>query len=214
MRTFVVVVVVLAMAGGLLSDPPAEPIDERVARLVKQLGHKEFAKREAASKELDAIGEPALKALRKAATDDDAEIRQRAAKIVGDITGRIRAAAAKKELEKLQGTWYMVSIDSGGMVYPKAQRSGVGRRHDHDRGRYRQPEADRIHLRPRPAQGHSRPLHLDTRRRQPPDLFGPRQQPTDGVLGQIRLPPRHQARQEWAQGCLYFLSRNSICEIK
>jgi uncharacterized protein (TIGR03067 family) len=87
---------------------------DRIGVLIRQLGHKEFAKREAASKELDDIGAPALDALRNAAADDDAEIRQRAAKILGAITGRIRTAAAKKELEKLQGTWYTVSTNSKG----------------------------------------------------------------------------------------------------
>jgi uncharacterized protein (TIGR03067 family) len=87
---------------------------DQIAVLIRQLGHKEFAKREAASKELDDIGEPALDALRKAVTDDDAEIRQRAAKILGAITGRMRAAAAKKELQKLQGTWYTVSTNYRG----------------------------------------------------------------------------------------------------
>ena len=87
---------------------------DRIAALVRQLGDREFAKREAASKELDAIGEPALDALRKAATDDDAEVRRRAAKVLGAITGRLRAAAAKKDLAKLQGTWYTVSINHRG----------------------------------------------------------------------------------------------------
>src|SRR5262245_25080520 len=87
---------------------------EQIAGLVRQLGHKEFAKREAASKELDAIGEPALPALRKAISDPDAEIRQRAEKLVVSITGRVRAAAARKELEKLQGTWYTISTSHQG----------------------------------------------------------------------------------------------------
>jgi hypothetical protein len=85
--------------------------------LIKQLGHEEFTKREAASKELDAIGEPALDALRKAAASDgDVEIRRRAERIVQSVTGRIRAALAEKELKKLQGTWYTVSINYRGMA--------------------------------------------------------------------------------------------------
>ena len=89
----------------------------RVARLIRQLGHDEFAKREAASKELDAIGEPALDALRKAAaSSDDAEIRRRAERIVDAVTGRIRAAAAKADIEKLRGTWYIVSFSNQGVT--------------------------------------------------------------------------------------------------
>jgi uncharacterized protein (TIGR03067 family) len=87
---------------------------DRIAALIRQLGDQEFAKREAASRELDAIGEPALDALRKASRDDDAEVRRRAADILAAITGRARAAAAKKDLAKLQGTWFTVSINARG----------------------------------------------------------------------------------------------------
>lgn len=114
MRSHVVGVAFLAVAGSLLGESPDELMASRVGRLVQQLGHNEFAKREAASKELDAIGEPALDALRKATSHEDAEIRQRAEKIVSTITSRIRAAVTKKELEKLQGTWSLVSMEVGG----------------------------------------------------------------------------------------------------
>jgi uncharacterized protein (TIGR03067 family) len=93
--------------------PPAKAPVDRIADLIQQLGHKEFAKREAAGKELEAIGEPALDGLRKAAAANvDAEIRQRAEKIILSI----RAAVAKKELAKLQGTWYTVSTNFRGTV--------------------------------------------------------------------------------------------------
>jgi hypothetical protein len=39
---------------------------DRVARLIAQLGHSAYARREAASDELERIGKPALDALRKA----------------------------------------------------------------------------------------------------------------------------------------------------
>src|SRR2546423_1670887 len=105
MRSYVVGMVLLAALGGLSGDPPGEPAADRVARLVKQLGHREFAKREAASKELDAIGEPALPALRKAASGGDPEVRRRAERILQTVTGRSRAAAARKELARWQGEW-------------------------------------------------------------------------------------------------------------
>ncbi len=110
MRPYVLGLVLLAVLGGQSGQPQGEPTADRVARLVKQLGHKEYAKREAASKDLDALGEPALPALRKAAKDGDAEVRRRATRIAAAITGRIRAAAAKKDLERLQGTWYTVAV--------------------------------------------------------------------------------------------------------
>jgi uncharacterized protein (TIGR03067 family) len=98
---------------------------ERLARLIKQLGHDKFAKREQASKELDAIGEPALGALRKATSDEDAEIRHRATKIVAIITSRIRAAVTSKELEKLQGSWSLVSMEVGGQQIKGEDKSFV-----------------------------------------------------------------------------------------
>ena len=108
------------VAMSLALTPGAEPVRsnsgedaqrQRIVGLIRQLGDKEFAKREAASKELDAIGELALDELRKAATNDDAEVRQRAAKIVLSVSSRARAAAAKKELGKWEGVW-----ESGGQA--------------------------------------------------------------------------------------------------
>src|SRR5262245_49977844 len=66
MRSYVIGIVLLAAPGGLLSDLPDEPLADRVVRLIKQLGHEKYAKREQASKELEAIGAPALDALRQA----------------------------------------------------------------------------------------------------------------------------------------------------
>jgi uncharacterized protein (TIGR03067 family) len=118
--------VLLAASAGLFGNPPDEPMADRVARLIKQLGHEEFAKREAASKELDAIGAPALDALRNAATDsNDAEIRRRAEQIAGIITGRIRAVVTRKELEKLQGTWSLVSMEMDGQQIKGEDKSFI-----------------------------------------------------------------------------------------
>jgi uncharacterized protein (TIGR03067 family) len=102
MRSFVVAIVFLAVPAGIIGDPPSEPVADRVARLIEQLGHDQFAKREAASKELDAIGEPALDALRKAAASDrDPEIRSRAGRIVEALAARAR----RRELGKWAGSW-------------------------------------------------------------------------------------------------------------
>src|SRR5262245_8638210 len=114
MRTYVFGIMLLIVSGGLLGEQPAESMADRIARLVKQLGHDEFAKRNEASKELDAIGEPALPALRKAAADGEAEVQRRAERLIASITGRVRAAVTKKELEKLQGTWICVASESNG----------------------------------------------------------------------------------------------------
>src|SRR5262245_9943384 len=118
MRTNVLIAVAIALlvAGGYdlgsAPPPPAKAPVDRIADLIQQLGHKEFAKREAAAKELQAIGEPALDALRKTAANNDPEIRERAQKVVLAI----RADLARKELAKLQGTWYTVSTDLKGTI--------------------------------------------------------------------------------------------------
>src|SRR3954468_24587439 len=79
----------------LRADPGTQTQGERIARLIGQLGDLNFAKREAASKELDPIGEPALGALRKAASHDDPEVLSRAERVSQAVVGRMRAAAAK-----------------------------------------------------------------------------------------------------------------------
>jgi WD40 repeat protein len=65
----------------------AAPADAaEIERLIKQLGSDMFREREAASRRLDAIGEPAWDALGKAAeTSHDAEIRRRAERLVRAI---------------------------------------------------------------------------------------------------------------------------------
>jgi hypothetical protein len=95
MRTFVLLgaAVSLGLAAGLLrGDPEAG----RIAGLIKQLGDNKFARREAASKQLEAAGQPALPALRKAAVaDKDAEVRRRAQLLVQSIRRRIPHLAYK-----------------------------------------------------------------------------------------------------------------------
>src|SRR5262245_15206289 len=115
MRSHVMLAMVLFAGASLLhGQPDQEAMTNRVARLIRQLGDSEFTKREQASKELDAIGAPALPALRQAASGEDAEVRRRAERLIASITGRVRAAVTKKELEKLQGTWIRVAHETNG----------------------------------------------------------------------------------------------------
>src|SRR5262249_34545060 len=88
---------------------------ERVARLIKQLGDDDFAKREAAGKELNAIGTPALAALRNAASSDELEIRRRASSLVTSITEAEKEPGVKEMQERLQGDWKCVSMHSNGL---------------------------------------------------------------------------------------------------
>src|SRR5262249_22206725 len=63
---------------------PAAPVDPaRLARLVADLNHDKFKERERATKELEALGELAAPALRKAlATGPSAETKQRATQLL------------------------------------------------------------------------------------------------------------------------------------
>jgi tRNA A-37 threonylcarbamoyl transferase component Bud32 len=76
-------------------DPEEEPSADRLTSLIRQLGDRKFAKREEASKELEALGMDALPPLRKAIASDDPEIRRRADALIRGITQRIARADVK-----------------------------------------------------------------------------------------------------------------------
>ena len=132
----VVGLIVTAQVGTIRGDPGKETETEKIARLIQQLGDGAFRKREAASKELDAIGEPALAALRKAAASSDAaEIRRRAERISDTIAARVAEAGAKAELAKFQGVWKQVgagcTITIIGDKWVQKWPIGDGRAHVH-----------------------------------------------------------------------------------
>src|SRR5262245_28189315 len=119
----------LLLALGVCTHVPSQDVadSQRIIRLIKQLGDEDFAKREAAGKELADIGELALPALRQAAASaKDLEVRARAGKIVREHETRALAAIAKKELAGLQGTWHSVATEMG-----SAPQTGVNRADKH-----------------------------------------------------------------------------------
>src|SRR5262245_47149490 len=65
---------------------------ERIDQLIAHLGSKQFAERDAATRALDALGEPVLEALRKARTSEDAEVSRRAEELVAQIERRMENA--------------------------------------------------------------------------------------------------------------------------
>jgi hypothetical protein len=70
-------------------DPPPAKVDaEKIDKLIKQLNSNKFSERVLATRELDAIGVPALEALRKAAKSDGAEVSKRAAELIKKIEER------------------------------------------------------------------------------------------------------------------------------
>src|SRR5262249_55675630 len=89
--TAVALGVMLAAAGpvALPSPAPAQPGKPgEIEHLVEQLGSLKFRDREEASKRLEALGEPAWAALRKAAVSPDSEVRRRAQRLLQSIAKR------------------------------------------------------------------------------------------------------------------------------
>lgn len=90
MRACGVVFLVLGMnvtlAPALQPDPMPKATAARIAELIEQLRHDEFATRQVASKALEAVGKPALDALRKATRHPDLEVHRRALQIISKIT--------------------------------------------------------------------------------------------------------------------------------
>jgi hypothetical protein len=108
----VVGLALLVVAGTPGREPSKKSDNQRVARLIRQLGDDEFAKREAASKELETIGAPAMGALRKAAASgDDLEIRRRSKQLVQAIAGRLRKTS-------ISGRWTGYGVNSLGQQSP------------------------------------------------------------------------------------------------
>ncbi|MBL8792600.1 MAG: HEAT repeat domain-containing protein [Planctomycetia bacterium] len=70
--------------GGRSAEPDSSD-RARIARLIGQLGNDDFKVREAAGKELEKIGVPALKPLEEALKSTDAEVRRRAEDLLDKI---------------------------------------------------------------------------------------------------------------------------------
>src|SRR2546428_2390316 len=84
-RCFAFLLLMLPFVPAVADDPD----DKEIARLVKQLGSSDFRTRDAATKRLQEIGEPALDALNKAATSKDLEMRRRAEQVIAVIENKL-----------------------------------------------------------------------------------------------------------------------------
>jgi WD40 repeat protein len=92
--------------------PPAEPAQAaEIARLIRQLGDDQFDKREEACKRLEEIGEPALPPLRQALDSKDAEVRQRAERVLAAIAKRVFREVGRLEGHTLQVNCLALSAD-------------------------------------------------------------------------------------------------------
>src|SRR5438034_6413537 len=80
-RCFAGLLLVLPFVPAVADDPD----DKEIARLVKQLGSSDFRTRDAATKRLKDLGEPAADALVRAMMTTDLEARRRAEAILTEI---------------------------------------------------------------------------------------------------------------------------------
>lgn len=92
---------------------PAEGGETAPARLVQRLGSARYAEREAASRQLQALGEAALPALRQAARGSESEVRRRAEHLIPLIERHVEAArllAGKRVRLNLKGATMQEAI--------------------------------------------------------------------------------------------------------
>jgi WD40 repeat protein len=82
--------------------PVARGQEERVARLIKDLDDDNFKVRAKAWRELEAIGEPAVKALREALKSSSAEVRDRAEQLLEKVQGKERSPEQLRQVRALE----------------------------------------------------------------------------------------------------------------
>jgi hypothetical protein len=82
----------VAIVAGWAAVAPGDTAPEQVDRLISRLGSGAYRDREAATRELNALGVDALAALRRAAGAADPETRRRAAELIERIGDRLAAA--------------------------------------------------------------------------------------------------------------------------
>jgi hypothetical protein len=80
------------VAFGVPRAPAGKAHEEAAARLVRQLGSRKYSEREAAARQLEALGEPALPALRRVVSSGDLEVRRRAESLIARIEQRAETA--------------------------------------------------------------------------------------------------------------------------
>lgn len=146
-------IVVCSLAGAAPADEAApSPTAERIAALVEDLGHDDFARRRNATRALIAIGDPVTAAVYEATESENPEVRRRARRVLGrlvhrDLLERFTALGAKPdhEVDVEEGMWLIARV-----VDPRVRRAEVDRSLDQLAERVRkQVEKAGIDKRPR-----------------------------------------------------------------
>src|SRR5437764_8565643 len=122
-RCFAGLLLLLPLVPAVADDPD----DKEIARLVKQLGSSDFRIREAATKRLTEIGEPALDALVRAMMTNDLEAGRRAEAILTEIgkpaLDALNQAATSKDVETRRRAEQLVAVIED-KVYPELRLIG------------------------------------------------------------------------------------------
>jgi len=126
LRTTVPAVLLWLAAAVWCGEPPAKtdaPAPEQLAAWVRQLGDENFQTREEAQQKLLAAGQPAVAPLRTAAQSEDAEVRTRAERILGELEAGDRIRAAMQKLGA--GNWDEVKSALDVLVDQVGRKHGV-----------------------------------------------------------------------------------------
>src|SRR5438445_10660003 len=122
-RCFAFLLLMLPFVPAVADDPD----DKEIARLVKQLGSSDFRMREAATKRLTEIGEPAVDALVRAMNTNDLEARRRAEAILTEIgepaLDALRKAATSNDVETRRRAEQIVAAIEN-KLYPELRLTG------------------------------------------------------------------------------------------
>ena len=126
-RGFVLLVLIVPLAG----VAAAPPDDAEIARLIKQLDSDDFDMREAAGKQLEAIGEPIRPVMEKVATTGgDLETRARAVKVIQALNAKLQVLCYDLHSEEILSVAFtpdgehLISASRDGTVRMLEARTG------------------------------------------------------------------------------------------
>lgn len=123
MKRLLSLAVVYGLCGvALAQDARQPPAKADAVKLVEQLGSGSFSEREEAEKKLDALGTPALSALKAALSSSDEEVKERAKTLIKKIEGRVQTENA---LKAPRITFNVRNVTLAEAVRDLSNRSGV-----------------------------------------------------------------------------------------
>jgi tetratricopeptide (TPR) repeat protein len=102
LRNFILALVLLVPASSLAAPVPPPPDKKQIAEWIKDLGARQFTRRDRAQQKLWEAGELAEEALREAVKSEDKEVKRRAEEILGKFKWGIYPRTPKKVIELIE----------------------------------------------------------------------------------------------------------------